>query len=532
MKKLELTLLMTALTKGGKTTIAMTLCHENFRSQMVELGNCRTEITVDWTYDVDTTKIELIDIHLNYKGIFGTDIKERINCEKFSEVLDSNDGKYLKDTFLLEKQEGLSAEELEEYVSEKITDYVNNCNNKALANLIKDRKSNRFLRRIKVNIPPTDELKEFLKEKNISLILRDTRGLLDIDPEEAMKVQTRTMQELGLDGINAVLLLGTAAPFADTIKWYKNSYKSAFESVPVFIMTRPDSVSTIYDYEYGIDDENVKKENVCKFLKAAKEGTARGFREFSNTFIQCYRLLEMFEIGKISGNEFIYNYKVYNNEDLRYVYPNSTTLVQNVNGKPDYSSADYKLYEMMIYENIKDMVNKTIEHEQFIKAINSQIKNDFILSLQGSNSISMYPNYRNYRRSDVCNNILNGSILGPRDGIVTIERGCIKYLGAVTSGVSARIWLRNNVYSYKYSKTLINADGTKMIKNMPLECQNNLIRMALFNLIERNTDYGAYFQGYYFMNRYIVEQAILNIRQNNVSGDALDNTSKEIAKLL
>lgn len=529
--KREIVLLMTALTKGGKTTIAMALCHQSFRNQMISLGNFRTEITVDWTYDPKASHIFLQDILLNYRGVFGTERRERISCEKFSEILDSEEGKYLRETFGFEKQEGLSADELEEYVLSKIREYINNCDDKALAKIIKNRKSNRFLRRIKVIVPPVDEFKSFFEKKNISLVLRDTRGLLDIDPEEAVKVQNRTMEELGIDGIDAVLLLGTAAPFADTIKWYKNAYKSAFEAVPIFIMTRPDSVSTLYDIRYGIDEENVTIDNVREFLQAAKKGNEKGFKEFPNTFLQCYRLLEMFDIGDISGVEFKYKYKVYNNEDLRYVYPNSTTLVQN-GDNPDYSSADYRLYELMVFENLMDMVNKIVEHNHFIEAINSQIKADFVSSLQNCMGVDMLPNYRKYSRASVCNNILQGDILGPRDGIVTTEHGNILYLGAVTSGVSSRNWLRSRVYTYEYSGVLTNPDGSKMIQDMPKECQNNLVRMALFNVIEKKTDYQAYFQGYYFMNRYCVKDAILNIRKKHFTGDALSNVSKEIANII
>lgn len=172
--------------------------------------------------------------------------------------------------------------------------YVNSCDEEGLAKLIKNRLSNRFLRRIKVVVPPVEEFAQFFDEKTVSLVLRDTRGLLDIDPEEATKVQSRTMQELGIDGIDAVLLLGTAAPFADTIKWYKNAYKSAFESVPVFIMTRPDSVSTLYDFMYGIDEENVTVENVRDFLQSAKKGNGKGLKNsliLTCNVIDCLRCL-------------------------------------------------------------------------------------------------------------------------------------------------------------------------------------------------------------------------------------------------
>ncbi len=529
MRSKEYVLLMTGLTKGGKTTIATALCHPNYRGKMFSLSNCRTQLTVDWTYASEAKDIVLKEILLNYKGVFGTDFKERISCEKFSEVLDSEEGKYLQNTFGLVKQVNLSNTELEKYVLNTIADYVNSCDDKGLENIIKNRLSNRFLRRIKVVVPPVDEFVKFLKEKKVSLVLRDTRGLWDMDPEEATKVKFRTMQELGIDGIDAVLLLGTAAPFADTIKWYKNAYKSAFESVPVFIMTRPDSVSTLYDLMYGIDEENVTMENVRDFLDSAKKGNGKGFKEFPNTYLQCYRLLEMFDIGKINGADFKYNYEVYKNEELRYIYPNSTILVQG-GGKLDYNSADYRLYELIVFENLKDMVNKMVEHNNFVEAIYNQIKTDFANTIQSNVRVSMYPKYRKYDRNDVCDSIKRGDILGMRDGIVTTEHGDVKYLGAVTSGVSSRIWIRSTVYSYTYSGVLKNPDGSNMILNIPKYCCDNLVRMALFNVIEKNTDYQAYFQGYYFINRYRVSDAISSIRNNIMQGDALDNASKEIAR--
>ena len=124
MKRKEIVLLMVALTKGGKTTIAMALCHERSRSQMFALSNCRTEVTTDWSYGADNSEIKLIEVQLNNKAVYGTDRKEGINCEKYSENLDSKEGKYLKETFGLEKQQGLSADALEQYVLDKIKEYV------------------------------------------------------------------------------------------------------------------------------------------------------------------------------------------------------------------------------------------------------------------------------------------------------------------------------------------------------------------------------------------------------------------------
>lgn len=534
MKYKELILLLVALTKGGKTTIARTLCKKECRGVMSKLCNCRTEISVDWTYILDADSISLIDVLLNYKGIFGTDIKENIDCQKFNEILNGKDGEYLKNIFKLEEQFKCSSNELEEYVKDKIKKYINDCNIDNLSELIKNRKSNRFIRRIKVIIPPEESFSEYLKKNDISLVMRDTRGMLDMDVEEVKEIPLRTMQELGIDGIDAVLLMGTSAPFADTLSWYKTAYKSAFESVPVFIMARQDAVSVLFDCRYGIDENNINVTNIKEFLKAAKRGTEKGFKEFLDSFYPCYQLLEMFEIGRFIKNKFEYTYKVYDNEDLRYVYPNSSSLQQCTSLEPNYDALDYKLYEIIVHENIKDMISKMIEHNEFKKAVleDGQINSDFINEVTNDMHVYMCPNYQNYTRYEVCENILNGEILGPRNGIVTMTDGKVKYLGAVTSAVSAREWLKSKAYSYKYKGSIRNSNGTELIKNMSKEFQANLIRMFILKNIEDNTDCYACFRNNYFIDRYKVREAILAVRNNTQHIDALTETTKEILKLI
>ncbi len=570
----RIVILLAATTKGGKTTIAMSLCHSDYRRRMVALSNCRTEVTVDWIYDPKVTDIKLKDVFLNYGTVFGVDSKERINCEKFSKVLDSKEGKYLRDIFGLEKQENLNNVELEKYVLDTISSYVNSCDDDKIANIIKDKKSNQFLRRIEVLLPPVEEFVQYFKNKEVSLVLRDTRGFLDIDAKEATSLQLKTMQELGIDGIDAVLLLGSNAPFPDIHSWYKNAYRSAFESVPIFVMVRSELPSVLYKLKYkkdvtvenvqnllmeakkcegGFDElpiafsycyellkmsvlyklkykKDVTVENVQNLLMEAKKCEG-GFDELPIAFSYCYELLKMFELGKMDGVNFRYNYKVYENEDLRYIYPNSSTLAQS-SDNPNYDCDDYRLYETIIFENFRDILDKIIEHSNFVEAIYGQIQLDFIDTLQSNVNVEMYPNFNNYDRNDVCENILSGSILGPRDGIVTVEHGDVKYLGAVTMGVSARAWLKKNVYEYTYAGSLKKPDGTDMISKMSKDCQDNLVRMTLFNIIEKKTDYNAYFRGYYFMNRYLIKEAILNVRNKKMSGDALNNASKEIAKIV
>lgn len=119
MKYKELILLLVALTKGGQTTIARTLCKKSAEG-MSKLCNCRTEISVDQTYILDIDSIAVVDVLLNYKGVFGTDIKENINCQKFNEILNGKDGEYLKNIFKLEEQFEGGSNELEEYVKDKI----------------------------------------------------------------------------------------------------------------------------------------------------------------------------------------------------------------------------------------------------------------------------------------------------------------------------------------------------------------------------------------------------------------------------
>ncbi|MBP3199891.1 MAG: hypothetical protein J6N21_23240 [Butyrivibrio sp.] len=535
MKNKEIILLMAALTKGGKTTIAIALTKRDYRRKMFSLVNNRTQVTTDWTYVPDSTEIKLTDVQLNNKGVFGVENDDFFTCERFNGILESEDGAFLKEFFKFEKQEDKLAGELKDYVDNQIKEYVENCDDEGLAKIIKDRRSSRFIRRIKVTLPPVQWFNEYLKEKEVIFVLRDTRGLLDLDPEEAKSVQTRSMNELGLDGIDAVLLLGTTAQFADITSWYKKAYKEALESVPVFIMTRPDSVPMLYDFKYGVDNENVNPSNVKDFLEDVKKATEKGFRDLPNSYKQCYRLLEMFDVGTIHDEEFEFNYKVYNNKDMRYISSYAKTLDLDSKGKeePDYDSVEYRLFELVLFENIRDILGKTIEHIGFTEAIMKQIKDDFADKIQKfGDDINMCPDYDNYERYQVNENIMDGAILGPQNGIVTVDHGKILYLGAATSGVSSRVWLRQMISSYEYEEKLCYPDGMEIAPEIPEENKKNLIRMALFNLIEKNTDFDAHFRGYYFMNRYKVKNAILGIRKRNYEGDALTSTSKEIASLV
>ena len=366
-----------------------------------------------------------------------------------------------------------------------------------------------------------------------------------MNDNEAEQIKYWTMQELGIDGIDAVLLLGTSAQFADTLDWYKNAYKDAFESVPIFIMARDDGILSLFDLKYEMDENNINTANVKEFLEAAKKGQEKGFKDFYKSFLPSYELLKMFEmgqfIGQFTGNEvvykFEYKYKVYNNEDLCYLYPNSITLQQSKNLQINYNAPDYKLYEIMVHENLKDMISKIMEHNRFKKVVfeNGQVNLDFIneaLNEANKMYVRMCPNYRNYDRNEVSQDILSGkAILGPRGGIVTMEYG-IKYLGAITSAVSARAWLFGQAHNYKYKGSIKNPDGTDFIKDMPKECQQNLIRMFIFKTIQDNTDCLACFQGYYFIDRDTVYEAIQIVRSKGQVEDALTETTKEILKLI
>lgn len=538
---------MSSLTKGGKTTIATSLCHPDHRKKMAVLSNCRTEVTVDWTYDYNVEEIKLKDILLNYKGIFGTYIKENFTCEKFAEKLNSQESKYLKEVLKLKEQTGLSCEELEDYVKNSIRNYIDNCTDKELHEIIANRQTNQFIRRIKVEVPPVEEFKSFLQE--ITFVLRDTRGMLDVNLEETSKMPQITMQDLGIDEIDAVLVLGTSALLPNTVLWYKKAYKSAFESVPIFIMARSDALAVVYDWTYGIDDENVTPENVKEFLEAAKKGEEKGFTKFTNTFLPSYQLLEMYDIGTFNGMDFQYRYQVYDNKELCYFYPEFDLSKQNGTIQ-DYNSADYKLYELMIYENLKDMINKMIQHNNFVDAIYGKVKDNFnkYLRVQYENNrqnnikTDMCPNYLKYDRSEVCSNIIDGDILGPYDGIVTVKHGNIKYLGAVTSGVTARELLRQYVKKYtkpvsepdNIDEILKDQDGKDSFPGIKSENRRNLIRMALLNIIERSTDSKAYFQGYYFIDRYKVRDAITKFREQPQKDIdyALDDVCFKIAEII
>ena len=75
----------------------------------------------------------------------------------------------------------------------------------------------------------------------------------------------------------------------------------------------------LYTNTFLLVGENGLAENVRDFLQIVKKGNEIGFKKFPNSHIQSYKLLEMFDIGKIVGGEFQYNYKV-NQQQLFLLY--------------------------------------------------------------------------------------------------------------------------------------------------------------------------------------------------------------------
>ena len=57
--------------------------------------------------------------------------------------------------------------------------------------------------------------------------------------------------------------------------------------------------------------------------------------------------------------------------------------------------------------------------------------------------------------------------------------------------------------------------------------------MSLFKLVEDHTDKNAYYHDYYFIDKYLTRDAIVQFRNSNGSvNDALDSASHIIADLM
>lgn len=512
-KKKNITMLLMGTAKSGKTTIVGSL--SKTPDDVTELSSPsvgREQIITDWKFVPGAKNIELSKLEFNSKALFGKNLNSAV--EVYNKQLEDN-YEYLHDLLRFDYRK-CSSEQLVEYVDNMGKYIVEKC--KAGKIPIKDivlkRKSATFIRKLEIIVPPSFDFENLLNEKRLtSFTLREAKGILDFTEESIKELGILSCKDLGLDNIDAAMILCQSSEFVNNFKnWYKNIYHVVLCSIPIFVSARYDGM--IERWEDNEDGE------ICKFI---------------NSIMNNRKLFSRLEKTHLSNAKNLLKYCGINDYDITkssYLIPTIVDLYDNditLNELMGIEDSEYCFYRNVIFNNFKDIIDKTLKYSNLLDDISKSDINMKIIDMfnDNVNSFDMYPKYNKYSRDEVNQNIVDKSlpILGENGALVTVSHGKVKYLAAVTSAITTIVWISKLAELFSLDSKIINTQLT-------IDEQETLVKKYIMNQCYKNIDTETYFRDYVLFDRYKIEDAIKKVQTNENNDESLDSLSAVIKSII
>ncbi len=522
MKK-KLVIALMGLSKGGKTSYINSLSHNPKEMLAVHAKNdARTKVTVNYEfvpYKVGM-KASVINIVWNKARIAcGGDYK---NFEVYNKAVEE-DEIYRAIGF----QRIADCENMYGQLENQIEQIFSSMTVEKIMLLINIEKIDEYISTITIRVPANGSLSKVLEEHNMTLVLRDTRGLLDLMIEDGKNntknIHMKPLAELGLDGINGIVFMSEGT-FQDSIATiYSRMLRTVMNAVPVFLAYRDKTIC-----EEFVDDVS-SVENVINSKK-------NNMDMYEDRFYEALNFLANIGIVKNINGEFEFStFNYFDKEDVEYIFPECVYLSKIKRGREakenpldDETYVNYTYYTTYI---MQDIIGKLIGYYRDIFKVfsgntlaNALRKHRYEFQEDVESDFKMYGvQYHNtkYARPQVdyedvkslsnkmCDS--NVDILGPRDGITSMNGRKMRYVASAISGVTIERALRKWINTQNFYSE-ISIDSA-----LDNEKKARIIKKALsYVLQKRFVDYYATIQGYICINRYIIKDNIQEIREKNV----------------
>lgn len=545
-----ITLANMGTTKCGKTTSIAVLT--NVPQLIIKLASGddgRTKTTVEYHIVQET----------EYNGIFIEDV------DLFEQnIMSSVDGNLEKYNAQIKKYKVLSdvlklttlveGQNVKEHIKRQIENLKGEpANEKLLKKLMCSETIDTFVRKLILRVPANLALALFLKDQNIDLRIRDTRGLLDIMLNNDLKSQTsKSLSELGLDNLDGIVFFCSDTYPNIVTELYKDVLKSVFESLPVFLVhNRTDFMFEMFSF----NGQKPTTDNVKSMMDDIQGEKHQFFKPeaVAAKSKSTFELLTQLNIGKFyedksDNKKFEFNDSYFTNERIQFLLPSCTSLSQTANNF--LGKSDFEFYTLTVISSFEKMLNMiSVLHEGMELIFKANIARNIVITENNTriqeltDDFSHYDNsYVGYRatsftkpqlqylscsdiNNDIANSSLNGSRIGPRGGITTMNNGKLRYATTAVVAVTARRWITYLISRISLKNPLVDSNGKSIFDSTvtTLEIQQNLLRKALLNRLYKNyTDTEATIQYYLLVNRNYAVNAINNTcKQNNSIDDVV-----------
>lgn len=538
----KIILLLIGMTRAGKTSKISALSKvPKLISKVCISANATTPVTTDWEISTMATGVKLMKIELNpkmvYKGIYSRVV------EKYNESIDETP--FLTDILGLQKiNPDANILDPKAYVDDRLEEFVDNATFDTIERLMRNKSAGEYIRRMTIEVPASDAFADELKKYQLeSVVLRDTRGIMDVRPEELEKMPTKSMYDLGLDNVDAVLLMCSSSTFpVQAGEWYKKLYSDCFKSVPVFLEARHDSLWDMFQL-YSEFSPMTEEE----YLQKARRGEIKGFDKIQTThFSHGLDLLEKYDaVIKLYNGRSTFKYNVFPMEDCFYLTPLVSTL-SNVSSNTQindeiFDNDEYRFFQNASISNMRNMLGLIKEHLDILNVINNthaidKLMLDSIKVYLAKYYVPMYPHYSKISRQEVCRNIMTTTdFLGPRHGITTQDHGRPKFLAAATAAATSYSLMGYLANSFSLPERFEDIDGKEIAPHIVKYDKERLMRMYLNKKVRNSADIYAYFRDYTITDRNIVVDAMVRARHINAyanCNDALNVLVGEIASAI
>lgn len=513
----EIIIAILGLSKSGKTSFINSLGRDPEKLLSLHTANNgRTKITVNYRFVPYEKAAEARLAYLNL------DREKLVRCE--------NQEDKIYDFFEIKKEEG---DNIRTALYERICEHVQNLSIEDAAKIINKEGAENYITGITIKIPAFEELSQMLKEKDMVLTIRDTRGMLDMAVDRAMdgkmSVTVPSLAKLGLDGINAVLFMGAETMQDSVAELYRDILETVMKAVPVFVLYRDDHIG----------DKRVTG------MEEAKKSVEEIRKKPDYMYTKLYETMVFLENLKIverdtEKRKFRYlSFDFFSVEDTEYAVPKSEYLSRRKAGlevpENPMEDSDYVSYSAFARFAIFDIVEKLLfyyenilgilQGEGLMEELRSRreefgriILDDFRKYTCGKASPTkyVYPRveYKNFIRISQELTDRNVEILGERGGITTpcSNNNEMKYAATAISAVTLRIALSSRLLRADFYGKL--PSKLRFTEKEKVQITRKALRYILY---KQFTDTDAVIQNYLFVDREIMYANIQKLRENHIS---------------
>lgn len=283
-------------------------------------GRTKTTVQYHIVPDEELSEILIEDIEIFEQNIMGSITGD---VQRYNEQVKKDS--VLKKVLRLESLD--EGDDVRKYVSDHIKQFTDTKPSiETLKLLLCSENIDRYISRITLVVPAQTDVANYLLKNKMELFIRDTRGLLDIalEANNGKEQSSRTLRELGLEGLDGILFFCSESYPNIIQELYYDTFKSVFQSVPVFLMARDNMLFKIFN----MNGQPTNYKNVESLVDNIQQGGNTFYSDIEEQyFLNTFALMEKFNITFDSSvGSYRFRDKFFNQQKVEFLFPSCASL--------------------------------------------------------------------------------------------------------------------------------------------------------------------------------------------------------------